>query len=214
MNEQEAKEQGFNVDKSTYPWTAYKGPRFTPTDVQAIETPRWSNTMDAESEEFPFKPGDQVTVDQLQAMFPDAVFVGLDRAEPPPAPWVTTDLTADPEGWNKVTLWIDVTQVIGPRDSDGLVPMDTIQSYPVLSLPMPLWNELVLRAGAGGEGELEGMAAGMVELMQLNLYSVDVDEGRIHPDVPFKGIGAMNEGDEDGWEGYASPGSDNYGSLT
>jgi hypothetical protein len=28
----EARDQGFTIDTTTYPWTAYKGPRFSPTD--------------------------------------------------------------------------------------------------------------------------------------------------------------------------------------
>ena len=38
---EEAEEMGFTIDRHTYPWTAYKGPRFAPTECLVIYTPAW-----------------------------------------------------------------------------------------------------------------------------------------------------------------------------
>lgn len=109
---------------------------------------------------------------------------------------IQTDLTVDPENPDKVTLWLDVTQVMGPRDHDGDIPLDMIEQYPVLSMPREIWNKMVAIAAGGGEGELEFAAASLIESIQLELYSIDQDEGRIHPDVPIEGISAMELEDE------------------
>lgn len=37
----EAEELGFTVDRSCYPWVAYKGPRFLPTEIIRVSTPAW-----------------------------------------------------------------------------------------------------------------------------------------------------------------------------
>lgn len=39
LTAEEAEEMGFTVDRCTYPWFAYKGPRFEPTDTIPIVTP-------------------------------------------------------------------------------------------------------------------------------------------------------------------------------
>lgn len=40
LSAEEAEELGFTVDRCCYPWFAYKGPRFDPTDTIPIVTPR------------------------------------------------------------------------------------------------------------------------------------------------------------------------------
>lgn len=42
MTASEAEAQGYTVDRTCYPWLAYKGPRFEPTETQAVDTPAWS----------------------------------------------------------------------------------------------------------------------------------------------------------------------------
>ena len=32
---------GFTVDRTCYPWFAYKGPRFQPTEITNVVTPRY-----------------------------------------------------------------------------------------------------------------------------------------------------------------------------
>jgi hypothetical protein len=39
MTEREALEKGYTVDRHCYPWVAYKGPRFQPTEWHTIKTP-------------------------------------------------------------------------------------------------------------------------------------------------------------------------------
>ena len=39
LSAEEAEELGFTVDRCCYPWFAYKGPRFEPTDTIPIVTP-------------------------------------------------------------------------------------------------------------------------------------------------------------------------------
>lgn len=39
MTVDEAKAGGFELDHGTYPWTAYKGPRFAPAEVHLVATP-------------------------------------------------------------------------------------------------------------------------------------------------------------------------------
>jgi hypothetical protein len=39
---QKAEQQGWAVDTTVYPWLAYKGPRFNPTQTQQIETDKES----------------------------------------------------------------------------------------------------------------------------------------------------------------------------
>ena len=39
LSAEEAEELGFTVDRCCYPWFAYKGPRFDPTDTIPIVTP-------------------------------------------------------------------------------------------------------------------------------------------------------------------------------
>lgn len=34
----EAREQGFTIDENCYPWVAYKGPRFNPTEWHYTQT--------------------------------------------------------------------------------------------------------------------------------------------------------------------------------
>lgn len=36
----EAEAAGYDVDRSCYPWVAYKGPRFQPTEIHYIDTDR------------------------------------------------------------------------------------------------------------------------------------------------------------------------------
>lgn len=43
MTRRQAEAAGFTVDDTAYPWIAYKGPRFTPTECLAIATPAWPN---------------------------------------------------------------------------------------------------------------------------------------------------------------------------
>lgn len=38
---EQAEATGFTVDKHCYPWTAYKGPRFSPDEFKPIVTPAW-----------------------------------------------------------------------------------------------------------------------------------------------------------------------------
>lgn len=38
---EEAREQGYDIDTHTYPWTAYKGPRFRPLETIKLFTPAW-----------------------------------------------------------------------------------------------------------------------------------------------------------------------------
>lgn len=40
LTQQEAIEQGFTIDRHCYPNTAYKGPRFTPTEYRHVESDR------------------------------------------------------------------------------------------------------------------------------------------------------------------------------
>lgn len=39
---EEAEAQGYTVDTHTYPWTAYKGPRFDPDERRLLRTPEWT----------------------------------------------------------------------------------------------------------------------------------------------------------------------------
>lgn len=38
MNRQEAEAAGYVVDRHVYPWVAYKGPRFNPTEIHEVQT--------------------------------------------------------------------------------------------------------------------------------------------------------------------------------
>ena len=42
-NETQANELGWTVDRYTYPWCAYLGPRFAPEHIVEIDTPAWSD---------------------------------------------------------------------------------------------------------------------------------------------------------------------------
>lgn len=39
MTAEEAEQAGFTVDRHCYPWVAYKGPRFAPTETAPVKTP-------------------------------------------------------------------------------------------------------------------------------------------------------------------------------
>lgn len=43
MTPDEARERGFSVDQSGWPWVAYKGPRFAPVESFPVDTPAFSS---------------------------------------------------------------------------------------------------------------------------------------------------------------------------
>lgn len=44
MTPEDAESQDYIVDRHCYPWVAYRGPRFSPTDIFAVETPGYAPT--------------------------------------------------------------------------------------------------------------------------------------------------------------------------
>lgn len=38
--------QGYAIDDTCYPWIAYRGPRFAPTEWHAIITPGWPDGVE------------------------------------------------------------------------------------------------------------------------------------------------------------------------
>lgn len=41
MNAREAEDRGYTVDRSTYPWVAYRGRRFDPIELFVVDTPAY-----------------------------------------------------------------------------------------------------------------------------------------------------------------------------
>lgn len=47
MNEEQAKAQGYKVDRTCYPWAAYKGPRLAPIEIVEIISEREEEAFEA-----------------------------------------------------------------------------------------------------------------------------------------------------------------------